>query len=78
MRTTQIDDIAQMDKTGTKANPTTRTVLALVTLTLATPLTLVMLPTVAPVSSIKRKAVAYRSILLKSKTRSELGSSLET
>ena len=61
-----------MDKTSTKA------VLALVALTLATPLTLIMLLTVVPVLFIKRKAVAYRSILLKSKTRSELGSSLET
>jgi hypothetical protein len=78
MRTTQIDDIAQMDKTGTKANPTTGAVLALVALTLVTPLTLVILPTVAPVSSAKRKAVAHGSTLLGSKTKSELGSSPET
>jgi hypothetical protein len=61
-----------MDKTSTKANPTTRAVLALVALTL------VMLPTVAPVSSAKRKAVTHGNTPLKSRKKRELGSSLET
>ena len=67
-----------MDKTGTKANPTTRAVLALIALTLVTPLTLIMLSTVALISSAKSKAVAYGSTLLRSKTKSKLGSNLET
>ena len=67
-----------MDKTSTTVNPTTRAALALIALTLVTPLTLMMLPTVAPVSSAKRKAVAYRNTPLKSKKKREPGSSLET
>ena len=67
-----------MDKTSTMVNPTTRATLALVALTLVMPLTLVMLPTVAPISSAKRKAVAHGNTPLKSKKKRELGSSLET
>jgi hypothetical protein len=59
-------------------NPTTRVVLVLVALTLVTPFTLVILLTVALVLSAKRKAVAYKSTLLRSKTKSKLSSSPET
>ena len=67
-----------MDKTNTKANLTTRAVLALVALTLVTPLTLAMLLTVAPVSSAKWKAVAHRNTPLKNRKRREPSSSPET